>query len=215
MKTSIQELKKQHAYYNEKFFSRWARLYDYEKYILTPLRNKAASMLDLPKGSSVIDVATGTGALAYSLAKKDYDVTGIDLSNAMLAQAKKKISQTLNLRFIHGDATQLPFPSNTFDAASISAALHDMPYEMRLLVLKEMKRVVKQDGKLLITDYLEPVAHPLATIVYKLARKYETFMFEDYIRRGMKAHLSKVGLTPQKEIMYLGINRIALCLNKK
>jgi len=58
-----------HKYYNNQFFAKWAKLYDYEKYLLFPVRRKAARFLDFTSPQKIIDVATGTGAQAYELAK--------------------------------------------------------------------------------------------------------------------------------------------------
>src|SRR3990167_7739666 len=147
------ELAKKHAYYNNQFFGKWARLYDYEKHFLFPIRRKAAQFFPLKSPAKIIDVATGTGAQAHELAKLGLDVTGIDLSPEMLEQAKKKLDKSLKLQFLHADGTELPFRDNEFDGASISLGLHDMPYEIGLTVLSEIKRGVKKNGSILIVDY--------------------------------------------------------------
>ncbi|MBI4225901.1 methyltransferase domain-containing protein [Candidatus Roizmanbacteria bacterium] len=149
-------LEKKYKYYNYKFFAKWARLYDYEKYITFPLKQKAARFLDLKSPKKILDVATGTGAQAYEIAKLGHNVVGIDLSPEMLEQTKKKISSNLKLRFQQADGTNLPFKDNSFDASTISLGLHDTPYEIELLVLKEMKRATKKGGSILIVDYNEP-----------------------------------------------------------
>ena len=94
---SIEAIKKRHKYYNNEFFAKWATLYDYEKYLLTPLRKRAAKFLNLAPSKNILDVATGTGAQAYELAKLGHEVIGIDLSPEMLKQAKKKISKNFIL----------------------------------------------------------------------------------------------------------------------
>ncbi|OGG28675.1 hypothetical protein A2971_03200 [Candidatus Gottesmanbacteria bacterium RIFCSPLOWO2_01_FULL_46_21] len=215
MNQSNEALIKKHVYFNQRFFARWARVYDYEKYILFPIRNKAASLLNLPANSRILDVATGTGAQAYSLAKRDYDVIGIDLSQEMLEQAKKKLAKGLKLKFIHGDATKLPFKDNTFDACSISLALHDMPYEIRFLVLKEMMRVTKSDGKILIVDYLEPHKNYIARLTCMVASLFETPMWKNFIDRGLLSHLNISGLKPEMYATSLNVSQIVICPNKK
>lgn len=206
---------KKHVYFNQRFFARWARLYDYEKYFLFPIRNKAASLLNLSPNSKILDVATGTGAQAYALAKRGFDVIGFDLSKEMLEQAKRKQSNGLKLKFIHGDATKLPFNDNSFDASSISLALHDMPYKIRFLVLKEMIRVTKPDGMILVVDYPEPNKHIIARINCALASLFETPMWKDFINRGLTNHLSKVGLAPLIYTTSLNIAQIVVCPNNK
>ena len=106
-------LHKKHKYYNYRFFAKWARLYDFEKYITFPLRQKAAKFLNINPPKKILDVATGTGAQAFELAKFGHDVIGIDLSPEMLEQAKKKITPDLQLRFQQADGARLPFKDNS------------------------------------------------------------------------------------------------------
>ncbi|MDP1721924.1 MAG: methyltransferase domain-containing protein [Candidatus Gottesmanbacteria bacterium] len=214
MKQNTEELIKRHAYFNRKFFARWAPYYDLVAFVLKPLRYDAARRLQLPHDSRVLDVATGTGEQALALAKAGYDVTGIDLSPDMLKRATKKRTSSIKLKFVHSDATQLPFTSNSFDATTISFALHDMPYEIRLLVLKEMIRVTKNNGIIMTIDYLEPSKGLLGAITYRFVRRFETPMYEDFIHKGLLIHLTKVGLVPQTQTT-LFIGQIKICKNKK
>lgn len=215
MNQNTKELIKKHAYFNRKIFARWARLYDYEKYILFPIRKRAAELMELPVKSKIIDVATGTGAQSLMLAKLGYNVVGLDLSPEMLEQAKKKLSPKLQLRFIHADATDIPFTTNSFDGASISLGLHDIPYEIRLLVLNEIKRVVKPNGHIMIIDYREPQHGLRAYFLHLLVRKLETPMYQDFIRRGLDNHLETVHLKPfRQEVVWGGI-QIKVCKNDK
>ena len=212
---SKNSLIKKHKYYNNQFFAKWARLYDFEKYITFPLRQKAAKFLNLNPLKKVLDVATGTGAQAYELAKLGYDVTGIDLSPEMLNQARKKISSSLKLKFQQSDGTNLPFKDNSFDASTISLGLHDMPYEIDILVLKEMKRVTKKDGPILIVDYSEPKKHWVARLSHPLIKLYETPMYVPFIERGLDKLLKEVGLKIDQKTNFLGLFQILLVKNYK
>lgn len=209
------ELTKKHAYYNNKFFGKWARFYDYEKYFLFPIRRKAALFFPLKPPAKVIDIATGTGAQAYELAKLGLDVTGVDLSPEMLEQAKKKLNQSLKLRFLHADATKLPFKNNEFDGASISFGLHDMPYKIELAVLSEVKRVVKKNGPILIVDYMEPKNHIVARLLHPFIKLYETPNYDHFISKGLEKILSKVKLRIYRFTHVLGIAQIAIVINNK
>ena len=209
------DLSEKHKYYNNNLFGKWARLYDYEKYVFSPLRKKAAKILDLPAPQKVLDVATGTGAQAYELAKLGYEVVGIDLSPAMLAQAQKKCSPELRLTFQLADATSLPFKDNEFDASTISFGLHDMPHDIELAVLKEIKRVTKQGGRTLIVDYNEPKKHWAAKLAYPLISLYETKYWQAFLARGLKQLLQEAGLTIDKETTMWGLVQLALLSNTK
>lgn len=208
---------KSHDYYNHNFFANWAWLYDYEKYLTFLLRQKAAKFLDsdLRQPSKILDVATGTGLQACEFAKLGHQVIGVDLSNKMLEQAKKKTQPELKLYFQQADATGLPFKDNFFDASSISLGLHDMPYEISLLVLKEMKRVTKKGGEILIVDYMEPRKHFIAKFSHRIVSLYETINYKPFIKRGLDAILSEVGLKIDKSTNFLGIFQINLVLNYK
>ena len=210
------ELAKKHEYYNNAFFGKWARLYDFEKYFLFPIRKKAAKLFPLKPPARTIDVATGTGAQAYELAKIGFDITGVDLSPEMLEQAKRKLAdKSLKLQFLHADGTELPFKDNEFEGASISLGLHDMPYEIGLSVLKEIKRVAKKNGPILIVDYMEPRKHAVARVFHPLIKLYETPNYEHFIKRGLEKYLRQVDLKINRFTDFLGIVQIALVANVK
>lgn len=204
-------------YYNHTFFTKWAWLYDYEKYVTFPLRKKAAGLLNsyLNPSKKILDVATGTGLYACECAKLGHEVIGVDLSKAMLKQADKKSSPDLKLQFRQVNTTKLPFRDNAFDASTIFWGLHDMPYDVRLLVLKEMKRVTKSNGFLFFADYVEPARSFFNYVVYRIERIWETPMFEDFAQRGLSSHLSTVQLKPMQQITYLNFIQIVLCKNSK
>jgi ubiquinone/menaquinone biosynthesis C-methylase UbiE len=194
-----------HRYYNNQFFNRWAWAYDYEKYFFSSFRKKAAHFLNVKSPSKILDVATGTGALAFDMAKLGHDVTGIDLSSGMLAQAKKKLSPKLKLKFQEADGTKLPFKDNSFDATTISWGIHDMPYEIGFKVLQEMKRVTKKNGKIMIVDYMEPKKHLVAKFTHPLICLYETKNYRPFIRKGLGTYIEKTGLKITKEGNFIGV----------
>ena len=142
-------LVKQHKYYNNEFFAKWAKLYDLEKYILFPLRKKAARFLDLKPPKKIVDVATGTGAQAFEFAKIGHDVIGIDLSPEMLNQAKKKIphGQFIQLSVLDLDKK---FKENYFDYIFVIDAFHHFPEHKK--VMKRFRAVLKYKGTLIITE---------------------------------------------------------------
>jgi len=176
-------------------------------------RKEAADYLQPPQ--KILDVATGTGALAYELAKLGHSVIGIDISMEMLSQARKKCSDNLNLYFQQADATHLPFNNNEFDATSISFGLHDMPYETEINVLKEMKRVTKTDGKILIVDYNETKNHWAAKLAYPLIKTSESVNWTPFITRGLENLLNKAGLKVAKWTTILGVIQIVIADNHK
>ncbi len=199
-----------HTYYNNQFFGRWTQVYDFEKYFFSPLRKKSVEFANLKTPQKILDVATGTGALAYEFAKSGHDVVGIDLSPKMLLQANKKLSPKLKLRFEQADGTALPFKDNTFDVSTISWGIHDMPCDIGLKVLKEMTRVTKKGGHILIVDYMEPSLHLVAKFTHPLISLYETKNYLPFIKNGIDSYLKKTGLKVTKRGNYLGIWQMLL-----
>lgn len=212
-----QNILSRHRWYNNQWFAKWAWLYDYEKYLTFPLRKKAAKFLNsyLTPHQKILDVATGTGLLAYECAELGHQVIGIDLSQEMLEQAKKKYSPFLKLSFQIADATDLPFADDSFDAGTISFGLHDMPYEIDLLVLEEMKRVIKKGGKILIVDYMEPKKHFVAKFFHPIVSLCETVNYKPFIERGLDAILEETDLKINQSANFLGMFQVVIAQNNK
>ena len=105
-------------------------------------------------GGSVLDVCTGTGAFARALARDGSfnSITGIDITPAMLDEARRNADHERlhRLQFLSGDATALPFENNSFDAAVTRLAVHHLSEPA--LALKEMARVVKPGGHVVVVD---------------------------------------------------------------
>lgn len=109
--------------------------------------------------STVLDVACGTGDLAIEILRQQPQstVTGLDFSPEMLRYFEgKAVSKGLQnrLTFTEGDAMNLPFEDNTFDAATIAFGLRNVTD--RLAAIKEMTRVVKPGGKILTLEMTFP-----------------------------------------------------------
>lgn len=103
----------------KEFFDRHAPYYD--KNVFTAWTTTEVSFLEnlfqLPPGSRILDIGCGTGRHSVELAKRGYQVTGIDISTGMLAIALAKAEEAgVEVEFIAGDATQLRFEP-VFDAA--------------------------------------------------------------------------------------------------
>ncbi|MBI2042163.1 MAG: class I SAM-dependent methyltransferase [Candidatus Nealsonbacteria bacterium] len=100
-------------------------------------------------GEKVLDIGCGNGRLLQIFQDIDIDYTGIDASKELIAEAQKYYP---NARFHVYDALRMPLPTNYFDKVYAIAVLHHIPsQELRIRFLKEAKRVLRQEGLLILT----------------------------------------------------------------
>ena len=104
--------------------------------------------------TTVLDVACGTGDLSLELSRNSKaQIMGTDFCRPMLTIANRK-SQNANIPYLEADAMTLPVADATFDAATIAFGLRNLPnYENGL---KELYRVLKPDGKLVVLECSHP-----------------------------------------------------------
>jgi ubiquinone/menaquinone biosynthesis C-methylase UbiE len=110
-----------------------------------------------PQSTDVaLDIACGPGAFVLALAPRVHMARGIDLTPEMLrrARAYQAEKQIANAAFVLGEAEQLPFPDGMFDLVSCQCTFHHL--QKPQVVLREMVRVAKPEGRLLIIDPLAP-----------------------------------------------------------
>jgi SAM-dependent methyltransferase len=103
------------------------------------------------RGMKVLDVGCGTGTGLEIYSQDGCEACGVDLSPAMLKTARKRLGAGADLRL--GDAAELPFADGVFDLVLATYTLHAMMREKRGSVLREMIRVCRGRGRLLITDF--------------------------------------------------------------
>ena len=101
---------------------------------------------------TVLDVACGPGLLACAFARVAQHATGIDLTPAMLEQARKTQQEQglTNVSWEQGDVTSLPYPDGHFSIVSCRFVFHHL--ENPLTVLQEMKRVCRSGGRVVVAD---------------------------------------------------------------
>ncbi len=113
--------------------------------------------LNLKKNGIVLDVASGTGAVGFSIAKKhSVKVIGLDYSYKMLEIAKEKATKrkTKNISFLQGDGENLPFVNETFDTLTIAYGFRNIGHYDD--ALREFYRVLKPNGQLAILEFSQP-----------------------------------------------------------
>ena len=100
---------------------------------------------------SVLDIGVGTGNLAEKFLENNYRVVGIDQSREMLRVAKHKYP---NLKVRLGEFLKIPFNDKVFDIIVSTYAFHHLNSEEKSLAIKEMIRVLKDNGKIVIGDLM-------------------------------------------------------------
>ena len=102
----------------------------------------------------ILDVGCGTGEFAVKLKKqkKDARVFGIDISSDMIniAKAKAKVNANMDIDFRVGDVDHMPYEDNYFDYIACAHSFHHYPHKKK--AMREMSRVLRNNGKVMIID---------------------------------------------------------------
>jgi len=156
--------------YVHNLFDSIAKDYDRINQVITfgmnaVIKDSSIKKVLIKPNSKILDVCTGTGDIAIRLAKKhaDSEITAIDFSENMLNIAKNRAKNIPNIKFINGDAMNLPFEDSYFDAVFISYGLRNL--ESTEHGLKEMIRVTKDNGYISNLDLGKP--NPLFNIILR------------------------------------------------
>lgn len=192
----------------KKAFDALAPFYNLMTLPLIRARDQVVEFTNAGKGSTILDVATGTGQQALAFGKRGYDVTGVDLTESMLEIARKHNKAGL-VKFEVADATHLRFENDSFDVTCISFALHDMPLPVREKVLREMARVTKPDGTIVVVDYDLPHNKLSKALIYHLVTLYEGEYYKRFIVSDLEMLLQEVGIKiERRRTLLLGAGRI-------
>jgi demethylmenaquinone methyltransferase/2-methoxy-6-polyprenyl-1,4-benzoquinol methylase len=118
------------------------------------------------KTSKILDVATGTGDLAVATMKLNPEkVTGIDISDRMLEEGKRKITRLGlqgKIELVKGNAENITFPDETFDA--VMSAFGVRNFENTRRGLCEMRRVLRPGGMVMILEFSKPSWFPMKQV---------------------------------------------------
>lgn len=158
-----------------KLFDNIAGDYDRLNHILSMNADKGwrkkaiKEILDTDKAMNILDVACGTGDFTIAIAAKAPQgsmVTGLDLSEGMMKVGREKIRAAgVNARMVQGDCENLPYEENEFDRISVGFGVRN--FEHLAIGLKEMHRVLKPNGKLVILELSIP-SNPVIRWFYKI-----------------------------------------------
>lgn len=163
------------AAYVEQMFARIAPRYDLLNRVMTGWQDRrwraiTVAETRIRRGGSALDVATGTGDLAFALARvagPTGRIVGIDFTEPMLAVARRKIEMGgmgSAPEFAWGDALDLAFPDESFDAVTIGFGLRNVTDVPR--ALSEMYRVLRPGGRMVCLEITKPRVPLLAAGFY-------------------------------------------------
>lgn len=155
-------------------FDNIARRYDFLNRLLSLgidkiWRKKAIEQLRAKNPKIILDVATGTADVALETARRfqPKKIIGVDISNEMLSYGRRKIAkQSLGhiIELREGDSENLPFQDNTFDAITVAFGVRN--FENLEAGLSEMRRVLKDNGKLVVLEFSRPDIFPFKQIFH-------------------------------------------------
>ena len=130
-------------------------------------------------GQRVLDLAAGTGTSSEPYADAGIDVVACDFSLGMLKVGKRRRP---DIDFVAGDATDLPFADNSFDASTISFGLRNVNEPRK--ALEEMLRVTRPGGRLVVAEFSQPTVALWRTT------------YTEYLMRALPAIARKVSSNP-------------------
>lgn len=146
-------------------------------------RKAVLKAVDPQPGERILDLAAGTGTSTEPFFKAGADPVACDFSAGMIEVGKKRYP---HLTFVQGDALNLPFEDESFDAVTISFGLRNV--NSTLKALQEMFRVTKPGGRLVVCEFSHPTWSPFRTV------------YMEYLMKALPAVASKVSSDPEAYI---------------
>ena len=142
-------------------------------------RRAVKDAVDAKPGQRVLDLAAGTGTSTQPFHAAGAETVSCDFSLGMLQVGKRRLP---HLAFTAGDAMHLPFQDEAFDAVTISFGLRNV--QDNDLALREMHRVTKPGGRIVVCEFSQPTLKPFRTL------------YLEYLMKALPAVATKVSSNP-------------------
>lgn len=153
----------------------------------------------------VLEICIGTAANSIIIAenRKEAEIVGIDLSEEMLSIAKEKIEKRniKNINTIIMDATNMSFEDSYFDVILISLVLHEVDENIRRKIVKEGKRVLKNNGKIIIVEWDKP-KKLIKKLLFLIIQLLEPMEFKEFLQLDIKEYVKQFSLKALSEKKY-------------
>ncbi len=164
-----------HSDYTEKMnkeYNWMAKGYDAFMTVFPLWKNWIKNVMPHISGKKILEVSFGNGYLMTQYANENYEIHGIEYNQKMLAIAKKKIrKRNIKADLLQGNVEELPFQDNTFDTVINTMAFTGYPDGEK--AMRELKRVLKRGGRLLIVDFDYPKNRNI--LGYMIVKLWEKF----------------------------------------
>ncbi|MBX7151371.1 methyltransferase domain-containing protein [bacterium] len=167
------------------------------------------------KDKAILDLGCGSGMISFYFAQSDARVTGIDVSEDMIGEARLLFSQNnMNATFAVGDATALNFPDATFDLITCISVLEWIENDEK--ALREISRVLKKDGILILSvpnkssllRWFEKLSAIMRKSLLRLSKtikpSYLEYQHHQYRSTEIQLQLQKFGLSTLTSLYYAG-----------
>jgi demethylmenaquinone methyltransferase/2-methoxy-6-polyprenyl-1,4-benzoquinol methylase len=180
------------------------------------VRKTMLGEVDLKASDKILDMCCGPGNNTFVVAKmlgNQSNIRGIDLSQGQIEMAKKR-NQFPNIEFMVMDASNTSFAEGEFDKVIIPHALHEMSRVDRLAVLREARRILKDNGTLVVLEMDNPSSFFLRLFIgfwwfYWLPFNFETPTRRDMLKCGLLNEVKETGFKQcLKSSLYNGVLQV-------
>ena len=211
--------------YNWFYDNIYSRCYDLlMKWCFLPLggesraRQALASAAGVQRGGRVLDMCCGTGSTTFAIAKEageGAEIKGVDRSSGQIRVARGR-NRSPHIVFAVTDASATSFPEGEFDNVVIPHALHEMPRDGRIAVLREARRVLRYGGTLAVMEMDTPSSWLWRLCIgffwfYWLPFNFETTTRKDMLRHGLTEEVREAGFDSICKIrMYRGALQVVV-----